>query len=100
MITYFNTGQFNIIPVTTGDTDFVISFFKELYRNAQDYIDFELLLKYEIGIHKIRYIPETETRGRTHTAIILIGNFDVCDNNYSYKAQAKIRNYNLIHQYI
>ena len=98
MIIYPNKGYFQIIPITTGDKDFVIPFFEQLYKNAQNYIDFDVLLQHELGIHRIHYLPDTETRGRTHTATILINYID--DNSYEYRTHPKIRNYNLVRQYV
>ena len=56
------------------------------------------MLQHELGIHRIHYLPDTETRGRTHTATILINYID--DNSYEYRTHPKIRNYNLVRQYV
>lgn len=98
MITFSNKSHFQIIPVTTGDKDFVIPFFERLYKDAQNHIEFDNLLKHEIGLHRIQYIPGTETHGRIHTAIILINYID--GNNYDCKKHSIIRLYSLARKYI
>lgn len=98
MITFPNKGHFQIIPVTQGDKDFVIPFFEQLYKNAQDCIEFDNLLKHEIGLHRLQYIPETETHGRLHTAIVLINYIN--GNNYDCKKHSIIRLYSLARKYI
>ena len=96
MITFPNKSYFQIIPVTKGDRNFVIPFFEQLYKEAQNYIEFDDLLRHEIGLHRIQYMPDTETQNRIHTAIVLINYIDLSRNNYNCKKHFKIRTYNLV----
>ena len=99
MVIFPNKGSFQITTITQDDRAFVIPFFEQLYKNAQNYIEFDNLLTHEIGLHRVQYIPDTETQGRIHTATVLINYIDSF-NNCNCKKYPKIRLYNLAQKYI